>query len=279
MGPFAMDGSTTSPCWVISASPRATARRAAARAGSIRSRQCSPSTALATSLGHTVLSAPRSASSRMSARSRFASISLVAPLARRRQAALQYLTSAQSRAHFFRRRSSGRTPCTFPASRPILRPRVVPSCWRARGEPLRAWLPLGAVAHQRHPARPSCNAAAMLPESGGADQRPGRGYPARPRAARVDNEGRRRRLRRDGKAHAALAAGLLRRRPGRPEPLRRNFGPRDAGRTSTIAASSMSGRQGKPRATLRPRHTLELSSRRNFGPRHTGRCSSLTQVR
>jgi hypothetical protein len=60
-------------------------------------------------------------------------------------------------------------------------------------------------------------------------------------------------------------AGLLRRRPGRPEPLRRNFGPRDAGRTSTIAASAMSGRQGKLRALL-PRHTLELSSRRNFGP-------------
>ena len=66
-------GRRPGPCWVISASPRATARRAAARAGSIRSRHCSPPTALATSLGHTVLPAPRSASSRVSAWSRFAS--------------------------------------------------------------------------------------------------------------------------------------------------------------------------------------------------------------
>ena len=37
------------------------------------------------------------------------------------------------------------------------------------------------------------------------------------------------------------------------------------------------GAPAKLGASLRPRHSLELSSRWNFGPHHTGRCSGLTQ--
>ena len=63
-GPFAVEGSTTLPACVISTSPRATSRRAAARAGSIRSLQPSvPPTRRAASDGQIEAEAARSARS------------------------------------------------------------------------------------------------------------------------------------------------------------------------------------------------------------------------
>ncbi len=63
MGPFAEAGSTTFPPWVITTSPDTTRRRAARRAGSIRSRQPSSETARAASETQIVFPASRAASS------------------------------------------------------------------------------------------------------------------------------------------------------------------------------------------------------------------------
>ncbi len=103
IGPFAVDGSTTCPACVITISPRATIRRAAARAGSISGCQLSGLSAspiaLAASLGQIVFPAPRSCNSCRI----FASIAASAgPGFFPRHASLQNLTPSQSRSHFFR---------------------------------------------------------------------------------------------------------------------------------------------------------------------------------
>lgn len=109
IGPFAEEGSTGLPFCVISASPAATSRRAAMRAGSMSSRQCStpraPScspasaTARAASLGQMVLPGPRSRRSRSVACSSWRSRSRTPA---RWHALEQNLTLSQSRRHFFR---------------------------------------------------------------------------------------------------------------------------------------------------------------------------------
>jgi len=113
IGPFACEGSaTTRPPWVISASPRATRRRAAARAGSISARHASSpdddgptdgpdaaATALAASDGQIVAPAARASRIRSTASSRAVSIGRTPD---RRQASEQYRTRSQSRSHFLR---------------------------------------------------------------------------------------------------------------------------------------------------------------------------------
>ena len=54
MGPLAVEGSTTEPPWVTWTSPASTSRRAALRAGSMRSRHVPPPTARAASDGQMV---------------------------------------------------------------------------------------------------------------------------------------------------------------------------------------------------------------------------------
>lgn len=100
-GPRARDGSTGAPRCVISISPPATMRRAAARAGSIKARQSSPSPATwpAASDGQIEASAARAPRSARIASSRAASTSRTR---RPRHASLQYRIDAQSRAHFLR---------------------------------------------------------------------------------------------------------------------------------------------------------------------------------
>ena len=100
IGPRTRDASSTTfpPC-VISTRPAAASRRAAARAGSISSRQPSGETARAASLGQIDASAARAESSSTIAVSSRPSIGR---FAFRRQASEQYRTFAQSRAHFFR---------------------------------------------------------------------------------------------------------------------------------------------------------------------------------
>jgi len=92
MGPFAVDGSITVPPCVISTSPSATRRRAAARAGSIKGRQSSPFTARAASLGQMVAERGRRSSRSMMAA---ASCESTAETFRARQRSLQYFTSSQ----------------------------------------------------------------------------------------------------------------------------------------------------------------------------------------
>jgi hypothetical protein len=103
MAPFAVEGSTTCPRWVITILPAATRRRAAARAGSIKPSQsrrlASPPTAFAASEGHIVLSRPRSVNNSRIAASNSASDSPgLCPL----HSSLQYLITSQSRSHFLR---------------------------------------------------------------------------------------------------------------------------------------------------------------------------------
>lgn len=109
MGPFAVEGSTTWPRWVMSICPEATRRRAAARAGSMSGAHASesggwivpaaPATARAASEGQMVLSRPR-----WLRRSRMACSSCLSGGEGlcERQASEQNLTLSQSRSHFFR---------------------------------------------------------------------------------------------------------------------------------------------------------------------------------
>ena len=105
IGPLAVDGSTICDRCTISTEPSATRRRAAARAGSIRSRHSSPvapfrpATRRAASHGQMVAVRARwSRSSRIAASS--ASSSGRRP--RRRHVDEQYFTASQSRSHFLR---------------------------------------------------------------------------------------------------------------------------------------------------------------------------------
>lgn len=86
MGPRAVDGSTTRPAWVISTAPSATSRRAAARVGSIRSRQSSPPTDLAAADGQMVVPAGWASSSSTMASP---SLSSIGAMRRRRHASEQ----------------------------------------------------------------------------------------------------------------------------------------------------------------------------------------------
>ena len=99
IAPRAVEGSTTCPPWVISSAPCATSRRAAARAGSIRSRHPSGATSRAASDGQMVAPRARADSSSRIARS---SRSPSAPGRCWRQPALQKRMLSQSRAHFLR---------------------------------------------------------------------------------------------------------------------------------------------------------------------------------
>lgn len=128
-GPFAVEGSTTRPPWVISIAPAATKRRAARRASSMCSRQPSGKTARAASLGQIVASPARLASS-----SRIATSSLRSSPEGflRRQASEQNFTSSQQRSHFFLH-SMRRPQATqvFSSSIPP-HPRAVPVTRKAR---------------------------------------------------------------------------------------------------------------------------------------------------
>jgi hypothetical protein len=84
---------------VTSTSPRATNRRAAIRAGSIKARHCSPPTRRAASDGQIDASLARESSNWSIARS--SGSSLESPR-ERRQASEQYFTLSQLRAHFAR---------------------------------------------------------------------------------------------------------------------------------------------------------------------------------
>ncbi len=97
--PLAVDGSTTTPPCVICNSPRATMRRAARRAGSIRSRHSSPPMARAASEGQIVQSCARAWSSVTMVASSCKSVALT-PCDR--HAAEQYFTKSQFLAHFAR---------------------------------------------------------------------------------------------------------------------------------------------------------------------------------
>ena len=97
IGPRAVDASTTLPCCVISTSPAATSRRAAARVRSISGRQPSGLTRRAASDGQIVFPAPRSASSPRTASSSSRSSADGFDL---RQDAEQNRTSSHTRAHF-----------------------------------------------------------------------------------------------------------------------------------------------------------------------------------
>ena len=99
IGPFARLGSTTFPPWVISTTPRATRRRAAMRAGSIKVCQFSPPTRRAASDGQIDASRARLSSSASIAASSASSVVVVRA---RRQASEQYFTCSQLRAHFDR---------------------------------------------------------------------------------------------------------------------------------------------------------------------------------
>lgn len=101
IGPFAVDGSTGRPPWVITARPSACKRRAAARAGSISDRHPAPPTALAASLGQIVAPRGRLSSSRTIAVSSSRSASRTP---RRRHAAEQWRTSSHECSHCFRQR-------------------------------------------------------------------------------------------------------------------------------------------------------------------------------
>ena len=99
IGPRALDGSTTRQPCVISARPPATSRRAARRAGSMRSLHPCGSINMATSEGQMLLPTPRSTSN----------FSIAAPMRASRSlpdadlhAEEQYFTCSQLRSHFFR---------------------------------------------------------------------------------------------------------------------------------------------------------------------------------
>jgi hypothetical protein len=101
IGPFAVDGSTTFPFWVMTTSPRSTSLLAADRAGSMSSCHCSPPTRRAASLGQIVEVAARFASKAIIAVSRGASSGAWRCL---RHLSEQNFTSAQFFAHAFRQR-------------------------------------------------------------------------------------------------------------------------------------------------------------------------------
>lgn len=99
--PRNVPGSTArSPC-VIFTIPRRASRRAAERAGSSRSRQCSPPMARAASDGHMEPSRPESRS-RIDLSSAASSFCARTLRARRRHASEQWRTCSQSRSHFLR---------------------------------------------------------------------------------------------------------------------------------------------------------------------------------